>query len=308
MEGCINLSIVVPVYNSEKILVELFERIKNTLDNIKVNFDIVFVDDGSKDSSWKEIKTLKQRYSDNITGVKLAKNFGQHNATICGFNFCKGDLVLTMDDDLQHPPEEIPKLIDKINQTHSDIVYGIFINKKHSFLRNLGSLFIKKTSKYLSSTIGEGSSFRLFNKRMINNLKSHYNQNFLFIDEIIYWYTNNITTVVVRHDERTCGKSNYSYYKLISLYFNLIINYTTIPLRVMTYGGTIIAILTFVLGMRFIIGKLIFDVPLGYTSLIVAILFSTSLLLHCMGIIGEYIRKIYIMLNQRPPFSIDEVL
>ena len=300
------VSITVPVYNSESSLKELYTRINIALKDI--SFEIVFVDDGSKDSSWKVIEEIKKDNPGRITAIKLSRNFGQHNALLCAFNYCKGNLIITMDDDLQHPPEEIPKLLSRFNETNADVVYGIYETKHHGVVRNAGSLFIKKTSKHAAKTIGAGSSFRLIKKEIITKIKENHQQTFLFIDEIMQWYTSNVVTVNTLHDPRKHGKSNYSFLKLVNLYFDILINYTAVPLKLMTYSGLLFSFITFCIGVRFIFRKLAYNVPLGYTSTIVSILFTASIILLCLGIIGQYIYKLYQFQHQKPPFSIQKII
>ena len=213
-----------------------------------------------------------------------------------------------MDDDLQHPPEEIPKLIEKYNETNADIVYGVYETKHHGAMRNAGSYLVRKSSKHTSNTIGDGSSFRLIKKDIISKIRENHQQNFLFIDEIIQWYTSNIQTVLVIHSPRKHGKSNYSFLKLINLYFDILINYSASPLKLMTYSGLLFSLITFCIGVRFIFRKIAYNVPLGYTSTIVSILFTASIILLCLGIIGQYIYKLYQFQQQKPPFSIQKVI
>jgi len=300
------VSITVPVYNSESSLKELFTRIDAALKNIA--FEIIFVDDGSKDSSWKVIEEIKKDYPERITAIKLSRNCGQHNALLCAFNYCKGNLILTMDDDLQHPPEEIPKLLSRFNETNADVIYGLYETKYHGFVRNAGSYFIKKTSKHAANTIGSGSSFRLIKKEIITKIRENHQHTFLFIDEIMQWYTSNVVTIVTMHAPRKHGKSNYSFIKLVNLYFDILINYTAVPLKLMTYSGLLFSFITFIIGVRFVFRKLAYNVPLGYTSTIVSILFTASIILLCLGIIGQYIYKLYQFQHQKPPFSIQKII
>lgn len=300
-------SIVVPVYNSQETLETLFSRIKAVFNGSGKSFEVVFIDDCSKDSSWEILTKLKKEFPQEIMAIRLSRNYGQHNAVFCGFEHSRADLIVTIDDDLQIPPEEIPKLIETFTKSDADLVYGYFGKKKHSFFRNFGSYFIKKSSRVLLQSPGEGSSFRLLTRGLAQNILKH-NQDFMYIDELLLWYTGNIAFVEVDHHKRTSHHSGYSTWKLMKLSFNIVIYYTAVPLRVMTYGGFILSVLSFILAIRFIINKLIHDVPLGYTSLIVAILFSTSIIMLCLGMIGEYLTRIYKVQNKKPPYSIKKIL
>ncbi|HET6992979.1 MAG TPA: glycosyltransferase, partial [Bacteroidia bacterium] len=276
----------------------------------KQKFELILVDDGSKDESWDKIVALKKAHPDEIRGIQLSKNFGQHNALVCGFSFAEGELVLSMDDDLQHPPSEIPKMLDAYHARNVDVIYGIYsTNKKHSAARNAGSLFIQRSSKVVGGNPGIGSSFRLMRKSLVEKVVYHKNQSHVFIDEILHWYTSRFASVEVEHHERKAGKSGYTLYRLMSMYFDILINYTAIPLKLMTWIGLISSLTTFGIGVRFIYHKLTTPhVQLGFTAQIVTILFSTSLLMFCMGIIGQYMYKIYHLQSRRPSWSISEVL
>jgi glycosyltransferase involved in cell wall biosynthesis len=303
----IDYSVVVPVFNSEETLEELFIRIKKGFEGLNKSFEIVFVDDGSHDLSWEILSKLKQQHKELITAIKLNMNYGQHNATFCGFNYAKGNSIITIDDDLQNPPEEIKKLIAASQENSSDIVYGIYKKKQHSRARNLGSNALNISSKRLWNRQGKGSSFRLIKKHIIDKLLSLH-QNFIFIDEVLNWYTDNISYIYVAHKKRTSNKSGYSSRKLWKLISNIIIHYTNIPLKLMVYGGLISSLVFFLISIYYIILKLVFDVPLGYTSIIVGISFSTSLILFALGIIGEYMSRIYMIQNKKPPYSIQKIL
>jgi len=300
-------SIIVPVYNSEQTLSGLYERTAAVFTKAGYSFEMIFVDDFSHDKSWEILQQLKKQHPENITAIKLAKNFGQHNAVFCGLEHAQGELIVTIADDLQIPPEEISKLIQVYQEKDADLVYGYFGKKKHSVVRNLGSYFIKKSSRILLHSPGEGSSFRLITAGLVANILKH-QQHFMYIDELLLWYTSNIAFTEVRHEKRSVHRSGYSTWKLFKLSANIVIYYTAVPLRIMTYGGFILSVLSFISGIRFIVNKITHDVPLGYTSLIVAILFSTSIIMLCLGLIGEYLTRIYQVQNKKPPYSIKKIL
>jgi len=300
-------SIVVPVYNSQDTLEPLFVRIDKVFKELKKTFEIIFVEDGGGDNSWGVIKELKAKYPECIKGIRLSRNHGQHNAVFCGFAHCTGDIIITIDDDLQIPPEEIPKLISYYEQYRPDMVYGFYRKKQHSAMRNFGSSFIKKTSKLLKKAPGEGSSFRLMKKQLVGHVLNH-SQEFVYIDELLLWYTGNIGFVEVEHLKREYQTSGYTTFKLFSLFFKLTITYTAYPLKIMIYGGFISSFMTFLLGLYYIFRKAFFHVPLGYTSIIVTVLFSSSLIILSLGIIGEYILKIYKVQNKKPAYTISEMI
>ena len=302
-----NFSVVVPVYNSEDTLEELFIRIKDVFNEMGKSFEVIFVEDGSMDNSWSILSKIKKEYPKLIKAIKLNRNFGQHNATMCGFGFAEGEKIITIDDDLQNPPEEITKLIDAFQEKECDVVYGIYSKKQHSISRNMLSKSIKKSSKLFHKRIGKGSSFRIISSKIIKKIMEH-NLNFIFIDEVLQWYTDNISFIAVEHHKRINKKSGYSARKLFDLASNLMYYYTSIPLKIMIYTGLIISVLSFLLALKFIAQKIFFNVPLGYTSVIVIILFSTSIIVFSLGIIGGYLSRIHTVQNKKPSFNIEKVL
>ena len=299
-------SVIIPVYNSEASLEELAGRLVEVMDATGKSYELIFIDDGSRDESWQVLKKLKAQHHDKLIAIRLAKNFGQHSATFCGFNFAKGDFVITIDDDLQIPPEEIPKLMQAMEEEEAELVYGIYRKKNHSFVRNTGSRYFKKLSHLLGRP-KEGSSFRLISSNIIQKIIIHH-QNFVFIDEILHWYTDYVELVAVEHQPRKYQKSGYSTRRIWSLLANIMFYYTTVPLKVMVYGGLISSVFFFILSLIFALKKILFNVPLGYTSLIVAILFSTSLILLSLGVLGEYLSRIYMVQNKKPLYSVKKVL
>lgn len=300
------LSIVIPVYKSAPTLELLYAEISKSLDG-RVPFEVVFVDDGSNDGSWNVLQKIKQAHPGNVTAIKFSRNFGQHNAIACGFGFANGEIIVTMDDDLQHPPAEIVKLLEKYEATKADVVYGIYTTKQHSQWRNAGSGILRGGAA-LEGKSGVGSSFRLITKSLATKIASHLQSGFLFIDEVIHWYTANIVGVSVEHHPRREGKSTYSGRKLFRMYLNILVNYSALPLKVMTWLGLFFSLVSFAFGIRFIYHKLVHGSVPGFTALIVTVLFSTSLLMFCMGIVGQYLYKLYQMQNRRPQFLVEEVL
>lgn len=302
------ISVVIPVFNSSEIIPELVERMMATFAKLSnYQFELIMVNDGSEDKSWEELKIQKDNFPEHIKIVNFTKNYGQHNAILCGFSFCSGDFVVTMDDDLQHPPEEIIKLIEAQKIKDADIVYGVYKVKHHSVIRNFGGFIMRKTSDYRKQNL-EGSSFRLIRKSLVDTLVQKHAQHFLFLDAALNWYNTNIQVVEVNHESRKKGKTGYSLTKLVYIYLNILYHYSTKPLKVIIFVGLFSSFISFLIGLRFIYNKLMHDVPLGYTSIIVAIMFSTSLILFCIGIIGNYLYKLYQLQQNKPPYSIKNVL
>jgi len=299
-------SIVVPVFNSELTLEELYKRTMIVFDKMKKTIQFVFVDDGSLDSSWQVLLRLKEVFSKNIIIIRLNKNYGQHNATFCGMEHAEGKIIITLDDDLQHPPEEIPKLIARQEKQNSELVYGFFSKKKHSLYRKFGSRLVRKTAERFLDRPEQVSSFRLVSRNIVEKIMRH-NRNFIFVDELLWWYTDEIDFAYVEHHKRSFKKSGYSNGKLWKFLTNMIIYYTNFPLRLMVYVGLFMSIIFFGVTIYYLLAKVFFDVPLGYTSIIVSIMFSTSLILFSLGVIGEYVSRLYGLQNMKPPFVIKEI-
>lgn len=302
-----DFSVVVPVYNSEKTLEELYLRTEKFFSAKQKSFQMIFVDDGSADNSWWVIAALKKKYPEAITGIKLSKNYGQHNALFCGLTFVKGAQVITLDDDLQTPPEEIEKLLKTYEETGADLVYGYYVKKEHSWIRNLGSWFIEKVFKNFANTSGKGSSFKLINAAITEKIISR-NYRMFFLDEIIAWHTDNIAHVVVEHLPRKEGQSGYTLLNLFKMTVKLVVGYTAFPLKILSWFGLLSALICLGFVGYFIYMKYTYGAEMGFTALIVSIFFSTGVILFSLGIIGEYMRRLYIGETGKPSFTVKTVL
>ncbi len=303
----LNFSVVVPVFNSEKTLEELYLRTEKFFAAKQKFFQFIFVDDGSSDKSWDVISSLKKQFPETITAVKLSKNYGQHNALFCGLTFVKGAQVITIDDDLQTPPEEIEKLLNCHESTGADLVYGYYIKKEHSIIRNAGSYIVGKIFKNFANTSGKGSSFKLINGAITEKIISR-NYRMFYLDEIIAWHTDNVAHVVVEHLPRKEGKSGYTLFNLFKITMKLVVGYTAFPLKIISWFGLLSSLICLGFVAYFIYMKYNYGAELGFTTLIVAILFSTGLILFSLGIIGEYMRRLYIGETGKPSFTVKTVL
>lgn len=299
-------SVVVPVFNSEYTLVKLTEGLVEVFARMDKSVQLIFVDDGSVDSSWEVLKGIKKSHSENVLIVRLNKNYGQGNATFCGLGYAKGERVITIDDDLQQPPEEIPKLIELFEAEKRDLVYGVYKHKQHSVARNAGSKMVRKSAKRFMDKPEMASSFRLFSREINQKILPH-QSNFIFVDELLWWYTHNISFAFVEHRKREGSKSGYTYGKLWKLLANLLIHYTNFPLRLMVYGGLFFSILFLIVTIYYLAAKAFYNVPLGYTSIIVGIMLSTSMILFSLGVIGEYVSRLYTFQNKKPPFIVEDL-
>ncbi|MBD3282901.1 glycosyltransferase [Candidatus Pacearchaeota archaeon] len=299
------ISVVIPVFNSEDCVDLLYDKLSKVLKKITKTWEIIFVNDSSSDNSWKKISEIKDK---RVVKINLMNNFGQHNAIMCGLNYAKGKIVLTMDDDLQHPPEEIPKLIKKIKEGYL-VVYGQYKEKKHGLFRDFCS---KNVNKILSKITGTGynvTSFKAIRQIVVKKLIQFKNYNIMldvFINDLVS--SKNVGHCEVKHKKRKIGKSNYTLKKLISFALNMIFNYTIWPLRFSTIIGFIVSSISLFLGLfEFIIYFTYgIDVP-GWTMLFLVVTFVLGNILFILGIFGEYLGKIYLIVNKKPQFVIKEV-
>jgi undecaprenyl-phosphate 4-deoxy-4-formamido-L-arabinose transferase len=302
-----DLSIVVPVYNSVASLRPLYKRLAAVCAAAGKSFEVIFVHDGGSKQSWEMITAIKADHAAQVTAIQLGRNYGQHNATLCGIDHSQGELILTIDDDLQNPPEEIPKLLAAMEDPDIDMAYGIPIDKKHSTWRNWGSAAFKKVFRYLARGLKDGSSYRLMRRTIAEKIGQHREQ-FVFLDQIIAWYTVRVAYIPVKHDLRSDGQSGYSGLKLFEMAIKTIILYTDLPLRLMIWSGLLASILSLIIGSTFIVLKLLNGAAVGFTALITAVTFSASVILLSLGILGEYIGRIYAARTERPVYAVRELL
>jgi glycosyltransferase involved in cell wall biosynthesis len=302
----IDFSIVIPVYNSENALQKVQQSIVSFFEN-RYTYEIIYVDDSSTDSSWEVLKKIKQA-SSNTTIIRLSKNFGQHGATVCGFKYAKGELVITIDDDLEVHPEEIIKLIEEQKKSDSDLVYGLYQKQNQPFFRGIFTSLYKMLSKLEGPHKGKGSSFRLIKRSLAQKLVNNHQQ-FVFIDELCLWYTKKISFVDVKANPEFIEKARYRMTGLFKLTSTIVMFSSTLPLKLVTYIGFILAAINFFIGTIFMIKKFYFKIDVeGYTSLIVSILFSTGMIILCLGVIAQYISHAMKALNNAPSYNEDEVI
>jgi glycosyltransferase involved in cell wall biosynthesis len=297
-----DISIVVPVFNSKNSLQELASRIEHTIKQMDVNYEIIFVDDFSSDSSWEVLKDLQKKHS-HTTIIRLSKNFGQHNATLCGIRESIGETIITLDDDLEHPPEFIPSLYANFKGELYDVLYAVAKKRKKNKLRALLGFFWYQGSKSIGKGIGRASSFRLLKREIAECLIQH-QEPFVFIESIIYWYTKNTSYKEIEFEKRKHGKSNYSMFNLLELNNDLGMHYDTHVLKFMLYFGFTIFSGSMLMICYYLLKK-IFGNPIpGYTSLIIVLLFSSGSILWGMGYLGIYIGKMFRILNKEPQYKV----
>jgi polyisoprenyl-phosphate glycosyltransferase len=302
-----DLSIVVPVYNGAGTLHELSLRSSAVMKSMGLRFEFIFVEDGSGDRSWEVIRELKETYGEQVVGIGLARNCGQQAATLCGLTHASGTWVLTLDDDLQTLPEEIPRLWEETVRTRADVVYGTYASLNHGVMHNLGSRCFRILFSRLAPNYPGESSFRLIRGEILKSLPPQPGP-WVLVDPMLGWLSANIVTVPVKHGKREGGRSRYSLFKLVGLAVSLIILYSPVPLRLMIWGGLISSLVSFGIGAMFLYQKLTVGSQVGFSALIVTMAFGFSLILFSLGILGEYISRIYAMGTGRPAFTVKGII
>jgi undecaprenyl-phosphate 4-deoxy-4-formamido-L-arabinose transferase len=301
-----SISVVVPVYNSQATLVELTARIEAVLMPLVQRFEIILVNDGSRDESWQVITRLAEQ-NPNIRGLNLMHNYGQHNALLAGILRAWYEIIVTLDDDLQHPPEEIPKLLSKLSEGY-DVVYGRPAQRNHSAWRNVSSKVLKTVMKaVLGAEMGSHSSafraFRAILRRGFDNFADAQ----LSIDVLLSWGVARVTHISVTHQARRVGKSGYTFRKLMLLAFNMLSGYSTLPLRFASGVGFATSLFGLVMFFYVVIRRLLQTnyVP-GFAFVASEIALFAGMQLFAIGVIGEYVARLHFRTMGKPPFVIRE--
>ncbi|HEY4311675.1 MAG TPA: glycosyltransferase [Pirellulales bacterium] len=304
----VELSIVVPVYNSSAILPSLIERLRPVLDALGKSYEVLLVEDGSPDDSWRVLKELQSQDPQHIVAVQLMRNYGQHNALMCGFRHARGALIITMDDDLQHPPEEIPKLLETITAGDLDLVYGCYDKKKHPPLKNIGSKIVNMFFRHVFRLSVTVTAFRIFRRELLEAILP-YKLPFTFIDGLLAWNTRRVGKVTVEHHPRAAGRSGDSLSKMVTLALNLFTNFSLLPLQMVSLLGGAAAVCGLLAGVYYLFRYFTSSITTpGYASIIVSILTLGGLQLLGLGVIGEYLGRLHLNVNGKPQYRERNVL
>jgi undecaprenyl-phosphate 4-deoxy-4-formamido-L-arabinose transferase len=302
----LTVSVIIPVYRSEQILPELYRQLSATMAAITPVFEIIFVEDGGGDGSWSIICDLS-RADRRVRGVRMSRNFGQHNALLCGIREARYDIILTMDDDLQHPVTEIAPMLAALKPEY-DVVYGLPSTDRHGVLRNVASRLTKiaLASAMGAETARSVSAFRVFRTRLREGFEA-YRSPFVSIDVLLTWTTTRFTVIKVHHEPRANGVSGYTAGKLIRHAFNLMTGFSTLPLQIASVVGFVFvvfggSILTLVVINYLIRGA---AVP-GFTFLASVVAIFSGAQLFALGIFGEYLARMYFRSMDRPTYLIGE--
>ncbi len=298
------ISVIVPVYNSEGSLAELMARLEATLRPLSSQLEVILVNDGSRDRSWQIICQLARQHH-SIRGFNLLRNYGQQNALLCGIRMAHNDIIVTLDDDLQHPPEEIPRMLQKLAEGY-DVVYGSPATRRHGLWRNLTASVAKLALQGALRVSGARtvSAFRVF-RTQLRDAFANYQSPYVSINVLLTWGTTRFASIPVRHDERKIGASNYNFRKLVTQAVNLITGFSVVPLQIASVVGFLftslgIGVLLYVL-VRYVLQGA--SVP-GFTFLASLIAIFSGAQLFALGIIGEYLARMHQRAMERPVFVV----
>jgi glycosyltransferase involved in cell wall biosynthesis len=301
-----SITIVVPVYNSHATLRPLVARLDQVLSSLADHHEIILVNDGSPDHSWNVIQELADEHA-HVRGLNLMRNYGQHNALLAGIRHARCELIVTLDDDLQNPPEQIPKLLAKLDEGF-DVVYGTPEHEQHGLWRDVASQMTKLAMK---STMGVDtarhvSSFRIFRADLRKAFES-YQSSFVSVDVLLTWATKRFAAIEVEHQPRTIGKSNYTFQKLVTHSLNMITGFSTWPLQLASLIGFGFTLFGFVV-LLYVIGRFLIEggsVP-GFPFLASAIAIFSGAQLFALGIMGEYLARMHFRMMERPTYTVRE--
>lgn len=301
------ISAVIPVYNDQEVLHALIQRLKPALAQISTQFEIILIDDGSRDASWNIIEELCSEHSE-ITGIKLARNFGQQGAIKAGLDHSSGEYIVILDSDLQDRPEDIEKLINSLEQNNSSMAIAQWTSREDSFFKRFVSrMFYEFSSRFTSIKIEPRlGMFRVLRKSVVDELKKFPEKSATPIS-LLYFIGCDYSIVPLERDARAAGESGYNLRKMISLTLARLFSFSMFPIRLATYSGLIISALSFVVIIFLVIRRFTGDPYPGWTSVMVLILFLFGLNFAFLGIIGEYLGKIFIETKQRPSYVVSTV-
>ena len=300
------ITILIPVYRSSSTLHELTQRLCIELPKISDNFEIIYIEDSGGDNSWEIIKSISNS-NPRVKGIKLSRNYGQHNALLCGIRAAKGNICITIDDDLQNPPEEIYKLIKKLKEGH-DVVYGYPEKETHGLFRDFASKITKFALKNAMgvTTVRNISAFRAFNTDLRKGFQNYQSPS-VNIEVLLTWATTNFAAIEVVQNPRAHGESGYTLRKLIAHAINMLTGFTTIPLQAasmlgLIFGAMGLLILSYVVLHYFFLGS---SVP-GFTFIASIVCIFSGVQLFTIGVIGEYISRMYFRMMNRPAYFSQE--
>jgi undecaprenyl-phosphate 4-deoxy-4-formamido-L-arabinose transferase len=310
MADNVQVSIVIPVYNEEENLPVLRDRLLPVMQELGKSFEIILIDDGSRDHSLAILREFAGQ--DHFKIVELTRNYGQHAAIMAGFSVCRGDIVLTMDADLQNPPEEIPNLIKIMEEGGYDVVGTIRKGRQDSLFRILPSKIINMVARKITGVCLHdwGCMLRAYRRTVVERMIQCH-EHATFIPALATVFGKRVTEIEVGHEERYGGKSNYPLRKLINLQFDLVASFSDFPIKLIMYGGILLSLLGVCFGVVLAVARLAYGAVWaaeGVFTLFAILFVFVGLQFFALGVLGEYIGRIYLEVRRRPEFVIENIL
>ena len=305
----VQVSVVIPVYNEEANLSALMGRLLPVMNDMGKSFEVILIDDGSQDNSLKLLKEFAS--TPRVRVVELTRNYGQHAAIMAGFSIVRGDMIVTLDADLQNPPEEIPNLVRVMEEGGYDVVGTIRKGRKDSFLRILPSKIINMVARKITgvSMRDWGCMLRAYSRPVVERMIECHEQA-TFIPALATVFAKRVTEIEVAHEERFGGKSNYPLRKLINLQFDLVASFSNLPIKLIMYGGILMSFMGVCFGVFLAVARLVYGVRWaaeGIFTLFAVLFVFVGLQFFALGVIGEYIGRIYGQVRKRPEYVIENI-
>ncbi len=304
-----SISVVVPIYNDSEVIHELIKRLGPVLESITADYEIILVDDGSRDDSWLQMLTVRQANA-CIKAVRLSRNFGQQSAIAAGLSLTSKELIVLMDSDLQDRPEDIPVLIDALlADEKATMAIAQWEERKDSKFKLAVSRLFQRVSNSITEihTMPRLGIFRVMKKSVVDELRNFPEKTATTVS-LLYYIGSRYVAVPLKRDARFAGKSGYNLSKMLSLTFARIFSFSMFPIRIVTYLGALLCVGSMVAALALIVYKLVGNVVAGWTSMMVLMLFLFGLNFAFLGVLGEYIGRIFLETKQRPKFMIDEIV
>lgn len=303
------IAIVIPVYNEKENLPTLMHRLTPVMQSLGKSYEIIFIDDGSTDNSLEILKELAQKPSVKI--VELTRNYGQHAAILAGFSVSNAEIIITMDADLQNPPEEIPNLVKVMEEGNYDVVGTIRKGRKDSFWRIFPSKIINMVARKITgvSLRDWGCMLRAYRRSVVERMIECHEHS-TFIPALATVFSKRVTEIEVAHDERLGGKSSYPLRKLINLQFDLVAAFSNLPIKLIMYGGILMSLLGIFFGIFLVIARLVYGARWaaeGIFTLFAVLFVFIGMQFFALGVIGEYIGRIYREVRKRPEYVIENI-
>jgi glycosyltransferase involved in cell wall biosynthesis len=307
--SAISLSVVVPCYNQQDGLNELHRRTSQACQSLaRENHEIILVDDGSRDETWQRIESLANQ-DPRVVGVRLSRNYGHQNALSAGLSLVRGDLILIIDDDLQDPPELVVPMYELMQQTSADVVYGQRRSRggDTAFKTRSAALFYRLLARATDVEIPvDTGDFRLMTRR-VADIIAHMPERDRFIRGMVAWLGFRQVPFLYDRQSRFCGEPQYTFRKLLSFALDAVVSFSIVPLRIATYLGALLTVVLVIIGLYALISRVTSGIAPGWTSLVLLIVGASAAQLTVLGVIGEYVGRIYLQSKQRPLFLIAEL-